>query len=65
MSWARLLKRVFDIDLEHCPACGGALKIIAAIEDPAVITKILTHLRLPARAPLRSPARPVALFQAA
>src|SRR5215471_16228278 len=30
MSWARLLKRVFDIDVEHCPKCGGALKIIAA-----------------------------------
>ena len=24
MSWARLLKRVFDIDIEHCPNCGGA-----------------------------------------
>ena len=30
LSWARLLKRVFDIDLEHCPRCGGPLKIIAA-----------------------------------
>ena len=30
MSWARLLKRVFDIDIEHCPNCGGRLKIIAA-----------------------------------
>ena len=65
LSWARLLKRVFEFDLEHCPACGGALQIIAAIEDPAVITKILTHLRLPARAPPRSPARRVDLFQAA
>jgi hypothetical protein len=25
MSWARLLKRVFDIDIEHCPNCGGTL----------------------------------------
>ena len=63
MSWACLRKRVFDI--EYCPRCGGRLQIIAAIIDPAVITKILTHLHLPARAPPRSPARRVDLFQAA
>ena len=51
MGWARLLKRVFGIDIEHCPQCAGDLKIIAAIEEPAVIVKILTHLGLPARAP--------------
>jgi hypothetical protein len=28
MTWARLLKRVFDFDIEHCE-CGGKLKIIA------------------------------------
>ncbi len=61
MGWARLLKRVFDIDLEHCPQCGDTLKIIAAIEEPAVIGRILTHLGLPARAP----PRPLSLFQAA
>ena len=43
MSWARLLKRVFDLDVERC-VCGGKLKIIAAIEEPAVIERILTHL---------------------
>jgi len=63
MSWARLLKRVFDIDVEHCPNCGGALKIIAAIEDPPVIVKILSHLGLSTRAPPRAPARRVDLFQ--
>jgi hypothetical protein len=51
LSWARLLKRVFDIDIEHCPNCGGSLKITAAIEDPPVIVKILTHLGLSSRAP--------------
>ena len=62
MSWARLLKRVFDIDVEHCPNCGGALKIIAAIEDPPVIIKILSHLGLPTRAPTAC-LRRVDLFQ--
>ena len=65
MGWARLLKRVFDHDLEHCPLCGGEFKIIAAIEEPAVIVRILAHLGLAARAPPRSPARPLPLFQAA
>jgi len=62
MSWTRLLKRVFDI--KHCTHCGGHLKIIAAIEDPAMIVSILTHPGLPARAPPRSPALRVDLFQA-
>ncbi len=57
ISWARLLKRVFDIDIEHCPHCGGDMKIIAAIVEKAAITKILDHLGLPARAPPRAPAQ--------
>jgi hypothetical protein len=56
---------VLDTPKRHCPQCGGSLKIIAAIEDPPVIAKILTHLHLPARAPPRSPARRLDLFQAA
>ena len=62
MSWARLLKRVFDIEIEHC---GSTIKIIAAIEEPAVITKILAHLDLPTRAPPRAPARAFNLYDTA
>ena len=70
--WARLLKRVFDIDIEHWPNCGGTLKIITAasagsgqtgIEDPPVIIKILSHIGLPTRAPPRTPAQRFDLFQ--
>ena len=39
---ARLLKRVFEIDIEQWPQCADTLKIIAAIEYPPVIAKILT-----------------------
>ena len=61
LSWAKLLKRVFNLDLEHCPNCGGELKIIAAILEAPVIEKILMHLGLQARAPPRSAARGQAL----
>jgi hypothetical protein len=44
MTWAQRLKRVFNIDIETCNSCGGHVKIIACIEDPVVIEKILTHL---------------------
>jgi hypothetical protein len=44
MSWAQRLKRVLGIDIETCRACGGTLRIIACIENPVVIAKILTHL---------------------
>ena len=46
---------------QSCPI--GSLKIIAAIEDPPVIVKILAHLGLPTRAPPRSPAQRFDLFQ--
>jgi hypothetical protein len=65
ISWARLLKRVFDIDSEQCPQCGGTLKIITAIEHPPVIAKILAPLGLPIRAPPRSLARAFTLFHTA
>lgn len=45
MTWAQRLKRVFNIDIETCRECGGAMKVIACIEDPVVIQKILNHLK--------------------
>lgn len=45
MTWAQRLKRVFNIDIETCQACGCTMKIIACIEDPIVIRKILSHLQ--------------------
>ena len=33
-----------DIEIETCSECGGDIRIIASIEDPVVIQKILAHL---------------------
>ena len=59
-SWARLLRKVSEIDPLECPQCGHALEIIAVleqsrvIEQSSVIRKILQHLdrwEQPQRAP--------------
>jgi len=58
VSWARLLKHVFDIDMQHCPNCGaGELKIIAAILERPVIQKILDHLGMGPQPPPKGRAR--------
>src|SRR5262245_28050999 len=59
VPWHFSNDHAFDIDIENCPNCGGALKIIAAIEDLPVIIKIVSHLGLPTHAPPRFPARPL------
>jgi hypothetical protein len=45
MNWARRLKRVLGVELESCPRCGGKLSIIASIEEPDVVAKVLAQLQ--------------------
>ncbi len=56
-AWADLLRRTFEIDVLACPDCGGRLRLLATIEDPELIAKILRHLELPEDAPEPAPAR--------
>jgi hypothetical protein len=52
------MRRVFAIDVLTCAGCGGRLRFLATIEDPATVTKILAHLGLPTAGPALTPARP-------
>jgi hypothetical protein len=45
-AWADLMRRAFEADVLACPKCGGRMIVLATIEDPAVIWRILTHLGL-------------------
>src|SRR5262252_7924805 len=57
-SWARLLQRVFALDMARCPFCQrGTLRMIAAITQGAVTRKILRHLKLAVDPPPIAPAR--------
>lgn len=55
--WARLLKRVFAIDVETCSTCGGKTKMLSAIHDEVSITRILNHVGLDPNPPPVKPAR--------
>ncbi len=55
--WASLMARTFGIDVLACPRCGGRLRLIALIEEAAVIDRILRHLGLPTETPAPRPAR--------
>src|SRR5215831_10405543 len=56
--WARLLGRVFGLDMTTCPFCHrGTLRIIAVITQESVITRILRHLQLASVPPPIAPAR--------
>ncbi len=56
-SWSELLKRIFLIESLTCPRCSGPMKVVATIDDPLVIAKILNHLGLPTTSPITKPSR--------
>src|SRR5438046_5486534 len=46
-SWARLLRKIFEVDPLLCP-CGAEMKIISVITDSRLVDRILRHLQSPA-----------------
>ena len=44
VTWARLIRRVYEADPLVCPKCKGPMRVIALIDDPAVVRRILEHL---------------------
>ena len=45
-AWAKLIRKVYEVDPLLCPECGTQMRVIALIEDPAVIERILSWLGL-------------------
>jgi hypothetical protein len=57
ISWAKLLRRVFDVDVTVCPICSGNMKILSAILKRENIKRILIYLGVPPDVPPVAPAR--------
>lgn len=63
LSWAALLRRVFNVDVLVCPQCAGPMQVISAIEDPKVIARILDHLGITPAPTTAEPSRAHDLFE--
>jgi hypothetical protein len=50
-AWARLLAKVYELDVMACPQCGSRMAVIAVILDPAEIRKIITCMARHGRGP--------------
>jgi hypothetical protein len=57
IAWAKLLARISEQFPLECPACGGDIRLIAFITDPAPIRKILEAIGEPLEPPPLAPAR--------
>ena len=43
-AWARLIRKVYEADPPECPKGKGPMRVIALIDDPGVVRRILDHL---------------------
>ena len=58
MAWAKMIRKVYEVDPLSCPGCGAQMRVIALIEDPAVIERILAWLGLWQPLPASVPSPP-------
>ena len=61
--WAQLLARIYGVFVRKSSGCGGRVRLIGFITEPATVRQILEHVGEPASAPAIAPARspPVAV----
>ena len=44
IAWAKMIRKVYEVDPLTCPECGAQMRVISLIEDPAVIERILSSI---------------------
>jgi hypothetical protein len=53
-NWARLLARIFKVDIGSCRKCGADMEIISAVFDRSEVSRYLEHVGLARPPPNRS-----------
>ena len=46
-SWARLIKKIYEVDPLICPKCGSQMKIKAFITNTSEVARIMANLQIP------------------
>lgn len=41
-GWAELIRKVYEVDPLVCPRCGGRMRVVAFLTEPAVVDRIVT-----------------------
>ncbi len=57
LAWAELMRRTMDLDVLECPRCGERMKVIACIDRPDVVERILRAVGLWEEPPPLAPSR--------
>ena len=57
VDWASLLRRSFDVDVLACSSCGGRLRVLGEVTEPAMVRLVLDALGMPTDAPRVARAR--------
>jgi hypothetical protein len=55
--WAALLARTWGLKMETCPDCGGRMRVVAAVTDPASVKTYLEGVGLDSEIPKLKPPR--------
>ena len=56
LGWAKLLARVFAVDVRVCRKCGGRMRVLEVVSDPDDIARELHGARAPPPRPRPDPA---------
>jgi len=57
VDWASLLRRSFEVDVLGCPSCGGRLRVLGEVTEPAMIKLVLAAIGISTDAPRVARAR--------
>jgi hypothetical protein len=56
-SWAKMLARVFKIDITKCSSCGGQIRFVCAVMESRAIRRYFEHIGIDLHPPYRAAPR--------